>query len=242
MKSQNQESPPLPTGTTLYHFIGVPVVAKPDFWPIPILLTGFLAWVAGRRKPELSWLQRLVVGLITMPIALFADIGHAMAHTVSARLAGAPMDEISLSSGMPRTLYLDNTVPAEIHIQRSLGGPIFSLVCSALSLLWWRGSPRGSLSHDFAQASLFGHGFILLGSLVPLPIVDGGVILRWKLVEAGQSPELADQAVRKTSISLGTAFLGLAASLGLVRERRLVSGLLAVGGAVGIAAGIGWLK
>jgi hypothetical protein len=242
MKSQNQESPPLPTGTTLYHFNGVPVIAKPDFWPMPILLTGFLTWVAGRHRPTLSWFQRLGVGAIAMPIALFADVGHAMAHTISARLAGAPMDEILLSSGMPRTLYLDNAVPPGTHIRRSLGGPIFSLIGFALSMMWWRNTPRGSLGHDFAEASLSGHSFILLGSLAPLPIVDGGVILKWKLVEAGQSPEEADQTVRKTSVALGSAFLGLGAVLSWFRRRRLVGGLLAAGGAVGIAAGIGWLK
>jgi hypothetical protein len=241
-KPQNQESSPLPTGTTLYHFNGVPVIAKPDFWPVPILLTGFLTWVAGRREPALSWLQRLAVGAIAMPVALFADVGHAMAHTISARLAGAPMDEILLSSGMPRTLYLDHAVPPRTHIQRSLGGPIFSLIGSALSMMWWRNTPRGSLSRYLAEASLFGHSFILLGSLAPLPIVDGGVILKWKLVEAGQSPEQADQTIQKTSLALGSAFLGLGAVLILLQQRKLVGGLLAAGGAAGIAAGIGWLK
>ena len=190
-QDQDQEQSSLPMGTTLYHFNGVPVVAKPDFWPMPILLTGFLTWLAGRRKPDLSWPQRLGVGLLAMPVALFADAGHAMAHTISARLAGAPMDEILLSSGMPRTLYLDNAVPPKTHIQRSLGGPIFSLIGFTFSLLCWRNSARGSLNHDLVGVSLLGHSFILLGSLTPLPIVDGGIILKWKLVEAGKTPEQA---------------------------------------------------
>ena len=242
MKSQNQENLSLPTGTMLYRFNGVPIVAQPDFWPAPVLLTGLLAWVAGLRKPERSLFQRLGVGLLAMPIALFADIGHAMAHTISARLAGAPMDEILLSSGMPRTLYANNAVPPQTHIRRSLGGPIFSLIGFTLSLLWRRMSPDGSLSHDLADASLAGHSFILLGSVAPLPMVDGGIILKWKLVKAGQSSEQADQTVRKTSLSLGAVFLGLGALLSLLRKRKLVGGLLAAGGAVGIAAGIGWLK
>ncbi|MEJ2711253.1 MAG: hypothetical protein P8074_26835, partial [Anaerolineales bacterium] len=79
-------------------------------------------------------------------------------------------------------------------------------------------------------------------SVAPLPMVDGGIILKWKLVEAGQSPEQADQTVRKTSFSLGAGFLGLGALLGFIRKRKLIGGLLAAGGAVGIAAGIGWLK
>lgn len=242
MKSQNQEPASLPTGTTLYHFNGVPVVAQADFWPAPILLTGLLSWVAGLRKPERSWLQRLGVGLLAMPVAFLADVGHAMAHTIGAQLAGAPMDEILLSSGMPRTLYQDNAVPPQTHIRRSLGGPIFSLIGFSLSLLWHFLSQPGSLSRDLADASLAGHSFILLGSVAPLPMVDGGIILKWKLVEAGQSPEQADQTVRRTSLSLGAAFLGLGAVLGIVRKCKLVGGLLAAGGVAGIAAGKGWLK
>ena len=242
MELQNQKTASLPSGITLYHFNGVPVVARPDFWPIPILLTGFLAWVAGKRKPKLSWCQRLGVAMLAMPVAWFADVGHAMAHTVSARLAGAPMNEILLSAGMPRTLYLNNDVPPQTHIQRSLGGPIFSLICAALSLLWWRYTLPESLSHDLAETSLVGHSFILLGSIAPLPLVDGGTILKWKLVEAGQSPEQADQTVQKTSLNLGTALLGLGTLLSFFRKRRLVGGLLAMGGAAGVASGIGWLK
>lgn len=179
------------------------------------------------------------MGLLAIPVALFADIGHAMEHNISARLAGAPMDEILLSSGMPRTLYLNNAVPPQIHIERSLGGPIFSLIGFTLSLLWRRISPHGSLGHDLAEASLAGHSFIQVGSLAPLPMVDSGIILKWELVEVGQAPEQADQTVRKTGLSLGAGCLGLGALLGFIRTRRLIGSLLAAGGAAGIAAGLG---
>jgi len=232
----------LPTGTTLYRFNGVPVVAQTSFWPAPIILTGLLAWVAGLRHPKLTWLQRLGAGLLAMLIALPADIGHAMAHTVSARLAGAPMDEILLSSGMPRTLYKNNDVPPRTHILRSLSGPLFSFVGSILSLVWWRKSPHGSLRHDLAGVSLVGHSMILLGSIAPVPVVDGGTILKWKLVEAGQSPELADRTVHKISLGLGAVFLGLGVLLAIFQKRKLAGGGLAALGAVEIAAGKGWLK
>ena len=242
MKSQTHEFPTLPTGTTLYRFNGVPVVAQPGFWPAPILLTGLLTWAAGSRHQKLTWLQRLGVGLLAMLIALPADIGHAMAHTVSARMAGAPMDEILLSSGMPRTLYQNNEVPPRTHIYRSLGGPLFSLISSLLSLVWWRFSAHGSLSHDLAEVSLASHSMILIGSLAPVPVVDGGTILKWKLVEAGQSAEQADRTVHKTSLGMGMALLALGGLLGVFRKQKLAGGLLAVCGAVGIATGKGWLK
>jgi len=238
----HHEDTTLPSGATLYRFNHVPVVARSDFWPDLILLPGVLAFVAGLRNPRRTWRQRLGIGLLAMPIAIFADIGHAMAHTISARWAGAPMDEIYLTSGMPRTLYKNNAVPPQTHIRRSLGGPIFSLISFILSGLWWRNSPKGSLSRDLSLASLAGHSFILAGSIVPLPMVDGGIMLKWILVERGQSVEQAETTVRKTSLVLGAVFLGLGALVGVIGKRKLVSGLLAAGGAAGIAAGQGWLK
>jgi hypothetical protein len=152
------------------------------------------------------------------------------------------MDEILLSSEMPRTLYQNNAVSPRAHIVRASGGPVFSLVCAFLSLLWRNLSPRGSLSRDLADASLAGHSFILITSLAPLPMVDGGTILKWKLVEAGRPVEQADHFVRKTSITLGAALLSLGALLGLLGKRRWAGGLLAAGGAASVAAGCGLLN
>jgi hypothetical protein len=245
MNTQNSEKHdffPLTKGIVLHRFNETSLVVQPGFWPYPILLTGLLVWAAGLRKPERSWAQRLGVGLLAMPIALIADVGHAMAHMVSARWAKAPMDVILLYSGMPRTLYENNAVPPKTHIKRSLGGPIFSLLSSAASLLWRRASPAGSLSRDLATLSLASHSFILIGSLVPLPMVDSGIILKWKLVEAGSSEEQADATVHKISFGIGAALLAAGAILGLLRKRKLAGGLLALGGGAGIAAGMGWLK
>jgi hypothetical protein len=232
----------LPKATQLFRFNGVPVVAQPDFWPAPILLTGVLSWLAGLRHPDRSWFERLGTGILAMSVALPADLGHAMAHSVSAKLAGAPMDEIRLSSGMPRTLYVNNDVPPKTHIRRSLGGPVFNLIGVITSLIWKKTSTQMSLSRDLADASLAGHSFILLGSVVPLPMVDGGIILKWKLVETGKTPEQADQIVKNTSLRMGAACLGIGAMVGLLTKRKLVAGLLAAGGLAAIAAGKGWLK
>src|SRR5512146_1889019 len=116
MKSQTHSNIALPTGPVLLRLNGVLIVVQPIFWPLPFLVTGVLAWIAGLRRPDRSWPERLGIGLLALPVALLADIGHAMAHTISARLAGAPMDEILLSAEMPRTLYNNNDVPPQIHI------------------------------------------------------------------------------------------------------------------------------
>jgi len=242
MKTNPLAKSSLPEGATIFRFNGVPVKVQPVFWPIPFLVTGVLTWIAGLRRPDRSWLERLAVGLVALPVALIADVGHAMAHTVSARLAGAPMDEILLSAEMPRTLYENNSVPPHVHIARSLGGPIFSLISFILSLLWRSISPRKSISRELAETSAVAHGFILLGSVVPLPMVDGGIILKWRLVQAGRSVEQADRVVQRASWGLGAALLAVGVVLGMFQKRKLAGGGLVTGGLAAIAAGMGWLK
>jgi hypothetical protein len=140
-----------------------------------------------------------------MVTLLAADLGHALAHIISAGYARAPMDEILISEGMPRTIYLDNDVPPRAHRLRAVGGPIFSALGLLASLLLRCLAPRNSLGRELAGWSCLGHGFVLAGSLAPLPVVDGGTILKWTLVEQGRTPTEADEIVRRASLSLGAA-------------------------------------
>lgn len=185
---------------TIGRFNGVPVNVRPIFWVAPPAMWLALVWLAGKRKPERSLGQRLLVALLGLPIPFLADVGHALAHTESAKRAGAPMDQVLLSLDMPRTLYNNNDVAPAIHRQRSLGGPIFSAASFLGSLLWRALSAPDSLSRELADVACLSHGFILTGALMPLPIVDGGVILKWTLVEQGYTPEAADAVVQKAGV------------------------------------------
>ncbi|MFN2186070.1 MAG: hypothetical protein ACK2UU_18965 [Anaerolineae bacterium] len=211
-------------------------------------LWGLQAWLAGRGHPERPWLVRILVGLLSTIAMMAADLGHAMAHTVSARYAGAPMDEILLSEGMPRTLYYDNDVPPRVHRLRALGGPIYNVAGLAISCLLRGLAPRGSWVGEVAGWSCLGHGLILGGSLVPLPVVDGGTMLKWTLVERGRTPEQADEIVRQVDLSLGTALTATGVALAAAGRQQTaarrwlpVLGLLAAG-AIGIAAGRGKIR
>lgn len=194
--------------------------------PIRVEMGGLLSWLGGwpglawlihRRHQEWSWLRCLWVGLWATLAMLIADWGHASAHVVSARVAGAPMDEIRVPLGMPRTLYHNNDVLPQVHLMRSLGGPIFSLIMLGLSLLVRASLPKDSAAREVAGWSCLGHAFIGLGSLTPFPIVDGGVILKWSLVEQGRTPEQADKAVEQAGL---TASGVVAAAGALMANRR----------------------
>lgn len=226
---------------TLFTLNDVPFKARPSFWLLPPLLWASLTWVAGKRRPERSVGQRLLVGALSLPLAASADLGHTLGHTVSARVAGAPMDAVLLEAGMPRTLYTNNAVPARVHIMRSLGGPLANLLGLLVSLVWRQSVRHSSLGRELAETTAAAHGALAFGSLVPLPIVDGGVIFKGLLVLGGSPPAQAGQVVNKVALGLGATALGASAIL-LALGRRTIGGLLAAGGAVAAATGLEWLK
>ena len=183
----------------------------------------------------------ILIGFLAMILLLVADFGHALAHIFSARAAKAPMDEILLSAGMPRTIYIDNDISPVAHRTRALGGPIFSLLGLILSaVLYWTAGPI-TIQLELARWSILGHGLILIGSLLPLPVVDGGSILKWTLVKRGKKEKEADQIL--TTINWIVGAVSLIASIGFLLIFSWVVGLiLAAIGGIFITAGLGILK
>ena len=150
----------------------------------------------------------MLAGALSALVLILSDVGHAFAHTISTRFAGAPMDEIELSSGMPRTIYHEDHVPPRVHRMRALGGPLFSALGLGISWLVRSLVPRPSIAREVSDWSCVGHGLILTGSLAPLPIVDGGSLLKWTLVDRGRSPAEADRIVKQAGIATGVAATG----------------------------------
>ncbi len=65
--------------------------------------------------------------------------------------------------------------------------------------------------------------------------MDGGSILKWTLVEQGQTPDRADEVVRQIDLALGAA--ATSTGLALVARRRWLPALgLIAGGAIALAA------
>jgi hypothetical protein len=193
------------------------------------------------RHPQRDLWSGILIGLAAMLLVMVADIGHAIAHIFSARAAKAPMNQILLTSGMPRTLYNDNEVSPTAHRTRALGGPVFSAVGLVLSLVLYIFLQKGSIGSELAGWSLLGHSFIFSGILIPLPIVDGGTILKWTLVEKGRTESEADQVVRNANWGIG--ILAITAGVVLLVMQTWIVGIVALGvGAVAIGAGMGKIK
>ena len=217
--------------TVVGRVFGTPVVVKGRTWlPLAEFLTWLvMAWVAKRRVPERSWLHCLGIGAVTMPVVLGSEWGHNVAHAAAARMVNKPIDAIRVTWGMPLLVYFDindKTVMPKQHILRSLGGPVFNFLLLPLALLLKKTAHPKSMTCDLAEAAVGMNAFILAGGLQPIPGLDGGPILKWSLVERGQSIEEADRTVRKVNgvWALITALAGAAA----FRKRNWLAGSLLV--------------
>ena len=222
-------------------FLGVSLEISPGFILNLLALWTGMSWYLGSKHPDWDNLMRILGSALSALALIAADVGHAFAHTFSARVAGAPMDQIKLSSGMPRTVYFDQNVPPRAHILRALGGPLYSALGLTTSLVLGSLLPRKSMAREVVGWSTIGHGLILAGSLAPLPIVDGGSILKWSLVEKGQTHQAADRVVEQAGIAAGIA--AGAAGAGFAAQRRWLpaAGLLAAG-IIAVAAAKGKIR
>ncbi|MEP7032144.1 MAG: hypothetical protein ABI830_14510, partial [Pseudolabrys sp.] len=126
-----------------------------------------LYWHPGR-----GFWPAVLIGFVTMCLLILADFGHPLGHILSARYAGAPMDEVRITvTQMPHTLYNNNAVSPTVHRLRALGGPLFNGVCLLLSAAVLAVAPSGSVARELAGWSAAAHGMMLIMSLAPLPIV-----------------------------------------------------------------------
>lgn len=220
------------------HVLGTPIRVEPTVLIDIVGLWGGISWLGRRRHPERGIGQAALIGLGETALLLPSDFGHAIAHIVSARMAGAPMDEVRISMGMPRTLYWNNAVSPDAHRMRALGGPVYSALCLLASGAIWAAAPGDSLAREMAGWSALGHGMIFAGSLAPLPIVDGGVFLKWTLVARGMSEAEADQIVERIDWAIGVA--GAVAGLRLIAMDKRLAGAILTGLSavvIGVAAG-----
>jgi predicted alpha/beta hydrolase len=103
-----------------------------------------------------------------------ADGAHVLGHVLSSQWSGAPLDAVDFGV-YPQRVYRNNEVSPRQHIGRAVGGVAASLMLAlallALSCIFGPGWVRQLLTIAAAQ-----NGLLFAISMLPLPIVDGGVM------------------------------------------------------------------
>ena len=224
---------------TIFTFNGVPVKTRRGFWPMVILVWALLALIGTWRWPGQSILAYVLVGGVGLLLGMLVDVGHACAHTIGAKMAHAPTALILLGADMPRTLYTDEPKRPRQHIARSMGGPIYSWIGIGIGLLALNLTAPQTAARYLAEIWTFGNTMIGVAIFAPLPIVDGGVILKWLLVIGGQNEAQADKIVRRIDVALMVLLLVGAGVAALMSSWLVAGGLVALAAIVGlVVAGI----
>ena len=232
-------------GHTLTRIWGTPIVVVGRTWlPLAELASWiFLSWWSSRRDPGHTPGMNLGLGAINTLTVLGSEWCHNLAHVAAAHVVDRPMDALRITWGMPLCVYYqleDARVTPRQHIARALGGPLFTLA-AALGLGRIRSMTRSSTAaREIADTALGANLVILSAGMLPYPGLDGGVILKWGLVESGRSPQQADQITRQVD---GVVAAGLAGAAIVVKKRRpCLSGLLALLSALGFSLALGLVR
>lgn len=208
------------------------------------IVWGIMSWIAGKTQPDRSLAERMRIATFTMPAVLGSEWGHNLAHAAVASWISKPMDAIRITWGMPLCVYYDindDSVTPRQHILRAIGGPLFSFILLLISIVVRRFSPKESLSREVADVSVATNAFLSTVSLLPLPGIDGGSLLKWSLVERGHTVEEADQVIRKVDGGLGIA-LSFFSRAAISRGRRAIGLLAAMLAVMSFGVALGWIK
>lgn len=226
----------LKTKNQIFTLLNTPVTAEPSALMIPVAVFGLGVWFG-----QNPFMARFRQGLLAVIGYLLTDVIHGIGHIISSRHANAPMDSIHLAAPLPSTIYHNQDVSPEAHRMRAVGGPIASMVALGLTLLLRPLTTVGSIGREFLNISALMHALIGLGSLMPLPFVDGGSMLKWTMVKRGRTPDAADAMVEETNLTVG--LFALIVAMGLTALRYWKAGLIALfHGLLFIGVGLGRIK
>lgn len=227
--------------------IGATPVTIRGFTWIP--LTQLFTWIfftknASKRKPDSSFFRWTSEGFLKMAVMLGSEWCHNLAHLVASNLINEPMDQLRIQFGMPRCVYHeinDLDVAPRQHLIRSLGGPVISLILLTITRFFRMMSKPDSIAGETAKTANQTNMFLSLVSLLPIPGIDGGPILKWSLVDQGCSVEEADEVVRKVNGPLAI-LLGLFSSRAFAKKNILAGALSGMLGLISLSIFTGWLK
>lgn len=206
-------------------------------WPV-------MAWLANRHLPDMSFWRSIRQGALMTMIVLGSEWCHNLAHAFAARAIGKPMDQIRIMLGMPRCVYHDLNDPdvkPNEHVIRALGGPLINALFLPLAWLVRQLTTEGTPARQAANLAVGTNLFLSTVSLLPIPGIDGGPILKWSLVERGRSVEEAEEAVRSVNGPLALA-AALLAGLAFRRRKTLIGVILGMFSLSSLGIFLGWIQ
>jgi len=228
------------------HLWETPVIVSGKTWFPATQIGAFLAmfWYGKQRSPDRPLLNQITLAGMTSSVILGSEWAHNLAHLSIAHKIQKPMDEIHILFGIPRCIYYDLDDPdvhPRQHILRSLAGPLLNAGVLPFLLHLRRRSNPGSMARELWDAAVGMNLFLATVSLLPIPGIDGGPVVKWSLVGRGYDPREADRAVQRVNGPLAV-ILGIVTMLAYLRKKRFLAVLLGLLSGTALGVFLGWIK
>jgi len=157
------------------NILGTDYVATKLAWlhiPMMLILGIVIALVL---SPVEGGVSNFIVGIIYGIMMILTGFLHGIGHLISSKIAQAPMTRLFATATVHITLYDDEgkDITQRMHLLRAIGGAMVNFDLAVMALV------IGFVTES--HFALFFGGFNLaymLVSLIPLPSLDGYVILK----------------------------------------------------------------
>ena len=161
-------------GHRLGSLLGAEWYLSPYGWLAPVWVLGLGLLLAQRTRRGQAPAATLGRGLSYALLTALSMVWHQVGQIVGGRLVGAPLSGVVFTATLAYQLYPEEgEQPRHVHLARALGGPVAHLALGATALLVWRRRRTGLAGYLAAL-----NGAFAAASLLPIPAMDGGVVLR----------------------------------------------------------------
>lgn len=161
---------------------GLNMRAKPSALVALAAMWGLLA-LAAIKLFKLKPPTAVLTGFLATLFHIVNEIIHHLGHARAADLTGYRMQGVTFAGPIASSVYPSDEpiLQPDIHIQRALGGPIFSAVWTAvLAVFALVLKPLGGPAWYLALFVLADNVLIFnIGALLPLGFTDGSTLLEW---------------------------------------------------------------
>ena len=188
MFNDNKPTPLLPGGRwnrtyVLGHVLGLRITAETS-----VFVAGFVLWailaVIGKEFLALTGPDVVVGGGLLVLLHYGLEFVHQLGHALAAAQTKHEMTGIHYWLLLARSIYPPDEprLPAKVHIQRAMGGPIASGILSGvLGILALLLIPVGGLTFEMVVFLFLDNLLVFtLGAFLPLPFTDGGTLKYWR--------------------------------------------------------------
>jgi Zn-dependent protease len=163
-------------------YMGLKVDVAPSSFVTAILGAGAIFLLLNKAFKWRRW-AAVTGGILATTMHFLSDFWHQIGHARAAEQTGYPMAGITFVGPLAFSVYPKNEglLPPETHIQRALGGPIFSLLLTVgIGLVALLTRFAGGLPLFLALFTFLDNLLVFtIGALLPLGFTDGSTILTW---------------------------------------------------------------